>query len=162
MMQGRTFRGQSPDGTWHEGFLIRSPGVKNSRPGEGWYINSEQEPAYAHLVKPFTIGMNTTLTDGNGAPVFEGDILKDDRCGKDVIFAVRYGEYIDYGVGHIGFYAEFSENRKEFVEHGLASLVLAVMAALLIYAACCVDGDIDRQSEAHPPKPEKGRDDGKV
>lgn len=35
-------------------------------------------------------------------------------------------------------------------------------AALLIYAACCVDGDIDRQSEAHPPKPEKGRDDGKV
>ena len=71
-MQGRTFRGQSPDGTWHEGFLIRSPGVKNSRPGEGWYINSEQEPAYAHLVKPFTIGMNTTLTDGNGAPVFEG------------------------------------------------------------------------------------------
>lgn len=40
MMQGRTFRGQSPDGTWHEGFLIRSPGVKNSRPGEGWYINS--------------------------------------------------------------------------------------------------------------------------
>ena len=106
MMQGRTFRGQSPDGTWHEGFLIRSPGVKNSRPGEGWYINSEQEP------------------DGNGTPVFEGDILKDDRCGKDVIFAVRYGEYIDYGVGHIGFYAEFSENRKEFVEHGLASLVL--------------------------------------
>ena len=94
MMRGRTFRGQSPDGTWHEGFLIRSPGVKNSRPGEGWYINSEQEPAYAHLVKPFTIGMNTTLTDGNGAPVFEGDILKDDRCGKDVIFAVRYGEYI--------------------------------------------------------------------
>lgn len=124
MMQGRTFRGQSPDGTWHEGFLIRSPGVKNSRPGEGWYINSEQEPAYAHLVKPFTIGMNTTLTDGNGAPVFEGDILKDDRCGKDVIFAVKYGEYIDYGVGHIGFYAEFSENRKEFVKHGLASLVL--------------------------------------
>ena len=40
--------------------------------------------------------------------------------------------------------------------------VLAVMAALLIYAACCVDGDIDRQSEAHPPKSEKGRDDGKV
>lgn len=34
-------------------------------------------------------------------------------------------------------------------------VVLAVMAALLIYAACCVDGDIDRQSEAHPPKPEK-------
>ena len=40
--------------------------------------------------------------------------------------------------------------------------ILAVMAALLIYAACCVDGDIDRQSEAPPPKPEKGRDDGKV
>lgn len=33
-------------------------------------------------------------------------------------------------------------------------VVLAVMAALLIYAACCADGDIDRQSEAHPPKPE--------
>lgn len=41
-------------------------------------------------------------------------------------------------------------------------VVLAVMAELLIYAACCVDGDIDRQSEAHPPKSEKGRDDGKV
>lgn len=40
-------------------------------------------------------------------------------------------------------------------------VVLAVMAALLIYAACCVDGDIDRQSEANPPKSEKGRDDGK-
>ena len=115
MMQGRTFRWQSPDGTWHEGFLIRSPGVKNSRPGEGWYINSEQEPAYAHLVKPFTIGMNTTLTDGNGAPVFEGDILKDDRCGKDVIFAVRYGEYIDYGVGHIGFYAKIAgKNSRDY------------------------------------------------
>lgn len=47
MMQDRTFRGQSADGVWHEGFLIRSPGVKNSRPGEGWYINSEKEPAYA-------------------------------------------------------------------------------------------------------------------
>ena len=129
MMQDRTFRGQSADGVWHEGFLIRSPGVKNSRPGEGWYINSEQEPAYAHLVKPFTIGMNTTLTDGNGVPVFEGDILEDDRC-KMWLWIVL--------------------------------VVLAVMAALLIYAACCVDGDIDRQSEAHPPKPEKGRDDGKV
>lgn len=41
-------------------------------------------------------------------------------------------------------------------------VVMAVMAALLIYAACCVDGDIDRQSEAHPPKSKKGRDDGKV
>lgn len=40
--------------------------------------------------------------------------------------------------------------------------ILAVMAALLIYAACCVDGDIDRQCEAHPPKSEKGRDNGKV
>ena len=36
-------------------------------------------------------------------------------------------------------------------------VVLAVMAALLIYAACCVDGDIDRQSEAHPPKPDAYR-----
>lgn len=63
MMQDRTFRGQSADGVWHEGFLIRSPGVKNSRPGEGWYINSEQEPAYAHLVKPFTIGMSTGVKD---------------------------------------------------------------------------------------------------
>lgn len=26
--------------------------------------------------------------------------------------------------------------------------ILAAMAALLIYVACCVDGDIDRQSEA--------------
>ena len=41
-------------------------------------------------------------------------------------------------------------------------VVMAVMAALLIYAACCVDGDIARQSEAHPPKSKKGRDDGKV
>lgn len=40
--------------------------------------------------------------------------------------------------------------------------ILAVMAAPLIYAACCMDGDIDHQSEAHPPKSEKGRDDGKV
>lgn len=31
-------------------------------------------------------------------------------------------------------------------------VVLAVMAALLIYAACCVDGDIDRQSGSRPPK----------
>ena len=72
MMQDRTFRGQSADGVWHEGFLIRSPGVKNSRPGEGWYINSEQEPAYAHLVKPFTIGMSTGVKDMEGTMVFEG------------------------------------------------------------------------------------------
>ena len=76
MMQDRTFRGQSADGVWHEGFLIRSPGVKNSRPGEGWYINSEQEPAYAHLVKPFTIGMSTGVKDMEGTMVFEGDIIK--------------------------------------------------------------------------------------
>ena len=123
MMQDRTFRGQSADGVWHEGFLIRSPGVKNSRPGEGWYINSEKEPAYAHLVKPFTIGMNTGLTDENGTTVFEGDILKDVRCGQEVIFAVKYGRYIDYGIGHIGFYAEFAENRPGTV-HGLTSYVL--------------------------------------
>ena len=30
--------------------------------------------------------------------------------------------------------------------------ILAVMAALLIYVECCVDGDIDCQSEEHPPK----------
>lgn len=40
--------------------------------------------------------------------------------------------------------------------------ILAVMAALLIYASCCVDGDIDRQCETYPPKSEKGRDNGKV
>ena len=40
--------------------------------------------------------------------------------------------------------------------------ILAVMAALLIYAACCVEGDIDRQSEMRPPKSEKGRGNGKV
>ena len=34
--------------------------------------------------------------------------------------------------------------------------ILAVMAALLIYAACCVDGDIDRQRETHPPKSPNG------
>lgn len=45
------------------------------------------------------------------------------------------------------------------MRHWIVLAILAVMAALLIYAACC---DIDRQSEAHPPKPEKGRDDGKV
>lgn len=123
-MMERTYRGQAVDGTRHEGFLIRSPGVKQNRPGEGWYISAADEKPYAHLVKPMSVGMSTGLQDGNGQTVFEGDILKDDRCGKDVIFAVRYGEYIDYGVGHIGFYAEFSENRKEFVEHGLASLVL--------------------------------------
>lgn len=71
MMQDRTFRGQSADGVWHEGFLIRSPGVKNSRPGEGWYINSEQESAYAHLVKPFTIGMSTGVKDMEGPMVVD-------------------------------------------------------------------------------------------
>ena len=44
------------------------------------------------------------------------------------------------------------------MRHWIVLAILAVMAALLIYAACCVEGDIDRQSEAHPPKPEKGRD----
>ena len=97
-MQGRTFRGQSPDGTWHEGFLIRSPGVKNSRPGEGWYINSEQEPAYAHLVKPFTIGMSTGVKDMEGTMVFEGDIIKT-TGPNERIFSVEFGEYIAYGVG---------------------------------------------------------------
>ena len=93
MMQDRTFRGQSADGVWHEGFLIRSPGVKNSRPGEGWYINSEQEPAYAHLVKPFTIGMSTGVKDMEGTMVFEGDIIKT-TGSNERIFSVEFGEYM--------------------------------------------------------------------
>lgn len=113
-MQGRTFRGQSPDGTWHEGFLIRSPGVKNSRPGEGWYINSEQEPAYAHLVKPFTIGMSTGVKDMEGTMVFEGDIIKT-TGSNERIFSVEFGEYIAYGVGHIGFYAKIAgKNSRDY------------------------------------------------
>lgn len=76
-MQGRTFRGQSPDGTWHEGFLIRSPGVKNSRPGEGDIIK--------------TTGSN------------------------ERIFSVEFGEYIAYGVGHIGFYAKIAgKNSRDY------------------------------------------------
>lgn len=114
MMQGRTFRGQSPDGTWHEGFLIRSPGVKNSRPGEGWYINSEQEPAYAHLVKPFTIGMSTGVKDMEGTMAFEGDIIKT-TGPNERIFSVEFGEYIAYGVGHIGFYAKIAgKNSRDY------------------------------------------------
>ena len=38
-MRGRIYRGKSADGAWHEGYLLRSPGVRESRPGEGWYIN---------------------------------------------------------------------------------------------------------------------------
>lgn len=114
MMQDRTFRGQSADGVWHEGFLIRSPGVKNSRPGEGWYINSEQEPAYAHLVKPFTIGMSTGVKDMEGTMVFEGDIIKT-TGPNERIFSVEFGEYIAYGVGHIGFYAKIGgKNSRDY------------------------------------------------
>ena len=40
--------------------------------------------------------------------------------------------------------------------------VLAVMATALAYALCVVSSREDRWQEAHPPKPEKGRDDGKV
>lgn len=80
MMQDRTFRGQSADGVWHEGFLIRSPGVKNSRPGEGWYINSEQEPAYAHLVKPFTIGIYQMPNDQRARVLVRG--MSDERPEK--------------------------------------------------------------------------------
>ena len=114
MMQDRTFRGQSADGVWHEGFLIRSPGVKNSRPGEGWYINSEQEPAYAHLVKPFTIGMSTGVKDMEGTMVFEGDIIKT-TGSNERIFSVEFGEYIAYGVSHIGFYAKIAgKNSRDY------------------------------------------------
>lgn len=115
-MQGRTFRGQSPDGTWHEGFLIRSPGVKNSRPGEGWYINSENEPAYAHLVKPFTIGMSTGVKDMEGTMVFEGDIIKT-TGSNERIFSVEFGEYIAYGV-----------SAKMAAERGIKRVPLAVLS----------------------------------
>lgn len=72
-MMERIYRGQSVDGTWHEGFLIRSPGVKQNRPGEGWYISAADEKPYAHLVKPMSVGMSTGLQDGNGQTVFEKD-----------------------------------------------------------------------------------------
>ena len=122
-MMERIYRGQSVDGTWHEGLLFRSPGAKQNRPGEGWYISAADEKPYAHLVKPMSVGMSTGIQDGNGQTVFEGDILKDVRCGKEVFFAVKYGEYYDFGIKHIGFYAKFTENLPRDV-HSLAPHVL--------------------------------------
>lgn len=107
-MRGRIYRGKSADGAWHEGYLLRSPGVRESRPGEGWYINSADEKPYAHLVNPETVSISTGQEDINGVPVFENDIIETE-CPEDTIFVVRYGEYYEFGYKHLGFYAEYAD-----------------------------------------------------
>lgn len=107
-MRGRIYRGKSADGAWHEGYLLRSPGVRESRPGEGWYINSADEKPYAHLVNPETVGIGTGQEDSNGVPVFENDIIETEYP-ENAIFVVRYGEYYEFGYKHLGFYAEYAD-----------------------------------------------------
>lgn len=106
----RIYRGKSADGVWYEGFLIRSPGVKENRPGEGWYINSENETPYKHLVMPITVGMTTGLLDETGKMVFEGDIVETSFPEKSR-FVVSFGSYKDKDVQHLGFFADFMDGR---------------------------------------------------
>ena len=45
--------------------------------------------------------MSTGVKDMEGTMVFEGDIIKT-TGPNERIFSVEFGEYIAYGVGHIG------------------------------------------------------------
>ena len=51
--------------------------------------------------------MSTGVKDMEGTMVFEGDIIKT-TGPNERIFSVEFGEYIAYGVGHIGFYAKIA------------------------------------------------------
>lgn len=107
----RIYRGQSVDGVWHEGFLARSPGVKQNRPGEGWYISAADEKPYAHLVKPMSVGMSTGLQDENGQTVFEGDIIEIDApVPEKKILTVKFGIYFENSRKRLGFYAKWADN----------------------------------------------------
>ena len=77
------FRGKRVDnGEWVEGFLSKSRGENKQL--ELCIDHEEKGVMCSSIVIPKTVGQCTGLEDKNGKLIFEGDIIKTKKYGRDI------------------------------------------------------------------------------
>ena len=80
--------GEKVKGRWVEGYIVRHPSaIQIGNDYSPWYIHvppvDPDDNGGVFNVLPSTVGQCTGLTDKNGKRIFEGDILKTGKYGRD-------------------------------------------------------------------------------
>ena len=80
--------GEKIEGRWVEGYIVRHPSaIQIGDDYNPWYIHvppvDPDDNGGVFNVLPSTVGQYTGLTDRTGKRIFEGDILKTNKYGKD-------------------------------------------------------------------------------
>lgn len=80
--------GEKVKGRWVEGYIVKHPSaIQIGNDYSPWYIHvppvDPDDNGGVFNVLPSTVGQYTGLTDKNGKRIFERDILKTNKYGKD-------------------------------------------------------------------------------